>query len=137
MSLNKSALKIIIELEPKYGADLWRYVEYRLEGDPDWYTCIDHNRFDVRDSSAVEYRVKPRTHRINGIECPAPLRVEPDVEVEYYHIDTTGTSKVGSYRWADYDCSIDRHLFKMGNCFATREDALANFYAHYPHMKGE
>lgn len=129
--LNKSALKVITELYPKHGAELWRHVEYKNDGA--WCPCVVANDFSVTD--ADEYRVKPATHIINGIECPAPLSVEPEMDAEYWYVTTIHSATIGEFSWGG-DIQ-DLHIFKIGNCFATKEDALANFYAHYPHMRGE
>lgn len=52
------------------------------------------------------------------------LKWKPIKDVRYFHIIITGgTIQVDDYRWAGD--GIDEHLYDMGNCFKTKEEAEA------------
>ena len=70
---------------------------------------------------ACEYQIKPETYTMNGVECPAPYRVEPEVDETYYYAKNDGS--IDSYAWCDG--KLDYTFFKRGKCFKTAEDARA------------
>ena len=89
-----------------------------------WCDC-DADRALNRISRGVEQyvRIKPYTVLINGIECPAPMRVEPEQGSLYYAPTPTREVKFTPWGWSN-DAS-DRRFFAEGLCFATAEDAAA------------
>lgn len=131
--MNESALKVILELGPKYGVDLWKHVQWSSGfGHGCWYDCP--NSDSICPDGGAEYRVKPSTHVVNGVECPAPMSELPAVDEDYFYVDPSGDPGINESYWSsDW---IDQWRFKCG-IFHTQEDALANFYAHYPHMRPE
>ena len=72
-----------------------------------------------------EFRVKPATITVNGIEVPEPLREAPDVGSTYWVVSPYGGAVKMRYR-ADNE---DAHALKSGLCHATEDAALAHFEA--------
>lgn len=124
-SMNESALKVIAELYPKYGVEFWRYVQF--DTSKGWCDCIEKDEFDPCDG--CEYRVKPNTHVVNGIECPSPLSEMPEEGFRYWYIDTNSSQGYDFSHWDDV--FIDHVRAKVG-IWATDEEAKTNRDAHYP-----
>lgn len=100
-----------------------------------WCDC-DADRALNRISRGVEQyvRIKPETVLINGIECNAPMRVEPEMGSWYYTPTPTNEAKFTLWAWLN-DASGQR-LFAEGLCFATAEDAAAAARAMIAPLKG-
>ena len=79
-------------------------------------------------------RIKPETVLINGIECNAPMRVEPEMGSWYYA--PTPTREVKFIRWSWSNDASDQRFFAEGLCFATAEDAAAAAWAMIAPLKG-
>lgn len=76
-----------------------------------------------KGSSGLPIRIKPDTIIVNGVECNAPMRVEPEMGNWYYTPTPTNEAKFTLWAWLN-DASGQR-LFAEGLCFATAEDAAA------------
>ena len=70
---------------------------------------------------ASGYSIAPETYTMNGVECPAPYRVEPEMDETYYYANTDGS--IDSHTW--FGDEIDCTYLKYGKCFKTEEDARA------------
>lgn len=75
-------------------------------------------------------RLKPKTHMVHGVECPAPMSEEPRINDEYWSISFISKSWVMEHSWND--CAGDRSRFEKGVAFHSKFDALANVKALYP-----
>ena len=132
MTINKQAADLFCELWPEYGEDFWRHAQYKR---PimlsEWTSCECVE--DFLFCNTCEYRRKPATHFINGIECPAPMSERVGYGCVYWMVHPCGHSGIGDSE--ERQGPVDERRFERGNYFATEADAFANFYAHYPHMK--
>lgn len=124
--MNESALKVIAELYPKHGVELWRRVQFEYEGL--WHDCLEARDFNPSDT--YEYRVKPNTHIVNGIECPAPLRELPEMGTDIYLLDPYAPDGIGCVT-TSVTIGYANNLVRFG-IWLTYEDAKANRDAYYP-----
>ena len=70
----------------------------------DFYDMDDSNTaLNIFDLDFYQFRIKPRTITINGIEVPAPF--EPKEGDKYYHISIQASLGYGWDKWesSDYD----------------------------------
>lgn len=81
----------------------------------EWQTISNPSWFE-----SVEYRIKPKTITINGIEVPKPESEAPDRNTKYYYPHLIGI--VGWYRWSDHE--VDIKLLKQGMVHLTEEAAI-------------
>ena len=90
---------------PPYGSyQGGSWVDFRLDEHEEEFTIGD------LINPRYEFRLKPRTITINGIEVPAPF--EPKDGDKYYYIDT---NRKISYDWDNYDCeSTDENRAAFG-----------------------
>ena len=84
------------------------------------------------ETSGVEYRVKPRTITINGIEVPEPCRVKPEMGQRYFI--ATGAYSCGEgiilfETWRDNH--YDNFWLNNGRIHLKEEDARAHVEAEY------
>lgn len=77
------------------------------------------------DRYFIEFRVKPETITINGIEVPAPMRVAPPKGETYWFVCfSSGGGPYGHTtptRWAGDRYELDR--LKQARCHLTQEGA--------------
>ncbi len=81
------------------------------------------------------YRRIPRTVTINGIECPEPMRVRPEMDERYWYINLMNAKGIESLIWEND--SIDKRIFLAGQCFATEDHALQHYRAQIAPTKQE
>lgn len=76
-----------------------------------------------------EYEIRPirRMQILPQAEVPAPLRERPRMEEMYWTIDFD--SEGGATEWIWSDDLYDKTRFRIGWCWATKEDAEANLKA--------
>lgn len=75
-------------------------------------------------------RLKPKTHMVHGVECPAPMSEAPDILDTRWGVNTIVKEGVSSCAYTDhYALALSR-----GMLFATEADALANAKARYPEL---
>ena len=79
--------------------------------------------FNFADDTSA-YKIVPETHIVNGIEVPMSLRVKPEHGAYYWCITDT---RISLERWRNLH--EDNERFRLGNCFATEEDAQVTFNA--------
>ena len=95
----------------------WERWQVKFKNSDGWVTCGDHPIF----SEKYEYRRKPRTILINGIEVPEPER-EPLKFGERYCIPHLYvSSKIGEFYWAGDD--LDLRCLNRGVVHLTKESA--------------
>lgn len=93
----------------------WEWREYG--GDSIYRPCT----MMLEWKSGMEYRRKPRTIRINGVDVPEPLREAPALGTPYFYPSTTAINPVVETQWNLP--SDDERLLKRGLCHLTREAA--------------
>lgn len=71
----------------------------------------------------MEFRILPRTIRVNGVEVPAPERVAPAYGITYYIPDPTLEDYYCESAWVDGLADI-REL-ERGLVYLTKEDAIS------------
>ena len=77
-----------------------------------------------RGTSDYDLFMKPKTRIINGFEVPAPID-KPLVDgTVFYFADPTHSSFYGKTTW--YSAWFEELMFKRGNVFFTKADAIAN-----------
>lgn len=75
----------------------------------------------------LEYRIKPATVRINGVECPAPYK-GLILSSMHYHCESPGNS---TYQGTTLGYYINQRLVEMGAVHETREGAVTSCKARY------
>lgn len=128
--MNESALKVIAELYPIHGTELWRFVQWSKDKES-WEVCQSRYEVDVND--VFDYRVKPRTHTVNGIECPAPLDQQPEAGQRVYYINSASPRGVSTTEYFG-ESETSKRIFLTG-CWLDDKEAIENFVAHFPHMR--
>lgn len=124
--MNESALRVIADLYPEYGVELWRHVQWSdVVGI--WHDCQASDDLNPKDHN--EYRVKPSTHIVNGAECPAPLSEAPSGNEVYYTLDSTYDDGISRCKNVNPKTAVKHMRFGI---WLTYEDAIANRDAHYP-----
>lgn len=116
------------ELMAEYAKDAlttdkpWRLWEFHssMVG---WTELTGHPFWETK----VKYRRKPRTHMVNGIEVPAPIRDVPKYEQTYWAADLGNREFVCNFVWCNDD--FDKRLLERGLVHATKEAAVANAMA--------
>lgn len=95
----------------------WRLWQKKMDGQ--WADVICHPQW----AEGSEYRRKPRTVVINGIEVEAGASVAPLLESKYYFPDVHDPDLWGTDRWSG--CPDDLARFSRGIIYSTTEDAAA------------
>lgn len=100
-----------------------RQMQGRLPEDGcDWFDIYPDQAIGaIASDYSMKVRIKPDTVTINGIECPAPMRVEPEQGSLYYAPTPANEAFATSFRWRGD--SVDLFLLERGICFATADDA--------------
>lgn len=113
-----------------------KQMQGRLTADGcDWFDIYPDQAIGaIASGYSMKVRIKPETVLINGIECNAPMRVEPEMGSWYYTPTPTNEAKFTLWAWLN-DASGQR-LFAEGLCFATAEDAAAAARAMIAPLKG-
>lgn len=128
----KCELKVVghvhAELMKQYAEDAretnkpWERWEF-LSTNVGWAELSGHPFWEAN----VQYRRKPHTHVVNGIEVPAPMRDEPKYEQTYWVADPGNREFVCNFDWCGDD--FDRRHLERGLVHATKEAAVANALA--------
>ena len=122
----------------KTSSEPWTVLQYRFKEDVDksssWYGCVVAAYIDLirADNPNIEFRIKPRTILINGIEVNEPLRVKPDMGQRYYIAApaySCGEGIVLTETW--HDKRYDNFFFNNGRIHLKEEDARAHVEADY------
>lgn len=102
-------------------------VQAAADGEEIEYYCMGYGWLPKNAGmfdSSMQYRIKPRTVKVNGFEVPGPMKVAPSNSVSYWvpvvHFDEWCVE----YKWAnDID---DFRLLEKGLCHTTKEAATAH-----------
>lgn len=82
--------------------------------------CLKHPEWH----EDFEYRRKPKTITVNGIEVPEPIREEPKVGEKYFLVSLTAFTLVTSNPWAND--KYDNEWLNKGLVHLTEEAAIAH-----------
>ena len=82
--------------------------------------CLKHPEWHEH----YEYRRKPKTITINGIEVPEPIREAPKVGEQFFFVDLSLPTLTTYHPWEDD--AYDRAWLKKGLIHSTKEAALAH-----------
>lgn len=94
-------------------------------GDGDWSEVRVSSPIVGFLTDDIEFRIKPRTHTLNGYDVPAPETEAPEVGVEYWTLDTAERDGVFSYEWEGKGYQHDQNALRNG-LWLSKEDAIAN-----------
>ena len=98
----------------------WERWQFRvLDGDP-WVDCT----VSISWGLDLQYRRKPRTITINGIEVPEPVREPLEIEQKYFFPYPAYTDRTDWYEWSGD--SVDNQLLNDGLIHLTEEAARAH-----------
>lgn len=93
-------------------------IQVKTDEDPVIWLNIDCPAFD---KTPEDYRIKPRTININGIEVPEPMREPPECDSRYYFPSFSSSESIGWSYWNR--ASKDYYLLASGLCHASRDAA--------------
>ena len=71
-----------------------------------------------------EYRRKPKTITVNGIEVPEPIREEPKVGEKFFLVNLASPTLVNDYSWTQH--RYDKVWLNKGLLHLTEEAAIAH-----------
>jgi len=113
------------ELAIEYAQDMlndeypWRLWQYKNEYQPNWKECTPEMMAFYKN---VEYRRKPRTILINGIEVPEGIKSEPKYGTRYYMPNLQDITDVCYSTWDGN--SDDKNWLKLGIVHLNEEAAI-------------
>ena len=82
--------------------------------------CLKHPEWHEN----FEYRRKPKTITVNGIEVPEPIREEPKVGEKYFLVDLASPTLVNDYPWSGHRYATE--WLNKGLVHLTEEAAIAH-----------
>lgn len=94
----------------------WERWEY-CGSDPPWIRLTCHPQWWLWQ----QYRRRPRTITINGIEVPEPMREAPELNSVYWYPQFGYTNIIGHHKWTGDE--TDRICLSHGICHSTPEAA--------------
>jgi len=101
-------------LETDKPWERWQYLARHYQT---WNNCTEHPAF----SDWHEYRRKPRTILINGIEVPEPEREPLENNQEYFMTDLDPVRRTDPIAWDNHD--FDKKALRNGLIHLTKESA--------------
>lgn len=89
-----------------------------------YHRCIRIQQIpDMENVTSIEYRLAPRTIKVNGVDVPAPERVAPKLQQYFFcpHLDTD------EMWWTDYwaNTNEDKLRLERGLVYLNKKDAIA------------
>ena len=97
----------------------WERWEFKCS-DNGFNTCLKHPEWNDH----FEYRRKPQTITVNGVEVPEPMRKEPKKTQHYYLAYPISKNMYAQFDWAG--TKADKLWFEKGLIHHTREAAIAH-----------
>ena len=82
--------------------------------------CLKHPEWHEN----FEYRRKPRTITVNGIEVPEPIREEPKMGEKFFLVNLVSPTLVTAFPWSNH--SYDTEWLNKGLLHFTEEAAIAH-----------
>ena len=117
-----------------HAASMLLYAQDAAETDKPWerWMCMYKKDAIWRDEfeehplwhEDFEYRRKPKTITVNGIEVPEPIREEPKVGEKYFLVSITALTLVTRNSWAND--AYDTQWLNKGLLHFTEEAAIAH-----------
>lgn len=77
--------------------------------------------------AGIQYRIKPKTIKVNGFDVPEPMRKPPKINSTYWVVNLTYTDLCDDCKWEA--CVVDEMFLSRGICHITREAATAHALA--------
>ena len=103
--------------------------ETRIAPQCNWTYCLPANLIDlILCNPNYEFRIKPRTIMINGIEVPEPLRVKPEMGQKVYLAQANSRGGTEYVYWEDNN-PVLVVLFNSGRLHLTEEAARTHYEA--------
>lgn len=100
----------------------WKLWEFNDADDGDgWHTCVSQAVW----APTCQYRRKPRTININGIEVPEPLRVAPAKGTKVWSPHLSSADKLSTFTWNVGNHWMEQEL-ERGIVHLTPEAAVAH-----------
>lgn len=78
---------------------------------------------DAGFATACEFRLAPRTIRVNGVEVPAPEKDAPALGARYYLVEIDSEKYFAELEWAG--TTSENTWLERGLVYLTKEDAIA------------
>ena len=117
-----------------HAASMLLYAQDAAETDKPWerWLCMHKKDAIWRDGfeehptwhEDFEYRRKPKTITVNGIEVPEPIREEPKMGEEFFFVDLSVSTLTLHFLWEND--AYDRDWLKKGLIHSTKEAAIAH-----------
>ena len=82
--------------------------------------CLKHPEWNDH----FEYRRKPKTITVNGIEVPEPIREAPKVGEKFFFVDLSVSTLTTHFSWEND--AFDRDWLNKGLLHFTKEAAIAH-----------
>lgn len=93
---------------------------WEFKGDAGFNGCLKHPEWNAH----FEYRRKPKTITVNGIEVPEPIRETPKIGDQYYLAYPVSSSEFVSYFWTN--AREEKMWIEKGLLHLTKEAAIAH-----------
>lgn len=88
-----------------------------------YHRCIRIQQIPYMENvTSIEYRLAPRTIKVNGVEVPAPEQAAPDYGATYYVPMPSWADFYAERRWDTSDDHI--HSLKCGLVYLNKDDAI-------------
>ena len=117
-----------------HAASMLLYAQDAAETDKPWerWMCMYKKDAIWRDEfeehpiwhEDFEYRRKPKTITVNGIEIPEPAREAPKMNEKFFLVDTASSTLVNDYCWSNR--IYDNEWLNKGLVHLTEEAAIAH-----------
>ena len=98
-------------------------IEYKRKGSEIWWSFNNADLDYLSFTTIEEYRIKPKTIKVNGFDVPEPLSSIREEE-KYFIPAIDLPSMWDEFEW--YGDSADHMLKKRGICHPTKEAAIAH-----------
>jgi hypothetical protein len=105
-------------------------IEYRhsLWNEKEWshnsVSALTNFILNEQHNERYEFRVRKKTHVVNGFTVPEPLREMPELQSEYFV--ESAFDRLYYVSWGCCNDPADDRTFKRGIAHATKEGAIAN-----------
>ena len=114
-----------------HAASMLLYAQDAAETDKPWkrwefknvagfLMCLKHPEWNDH----FEYRRKPKTITVNGIEIPEPIKKEPKVGEKFFFVNLASSTLFNFYSWTGD--KYDKEWFNKGLLHFTEEAAIAH-----------
>lgn len=114
--------------DAKTHAEPWKLWEFRIEGFA-WCHCTHHPHWD----EASDYRRKPKTHLVHGVEIP-DLRVTPKNYADYWC--PSPTTKGYVIETKNWGCTNSEYRIENGLCYEYTKEGEQAAILHAKAMLG-